>query len=400
MITDHIPYPPSAGTAIRNFNLLKRLAKDHEVWVLAFTRAEDGSEGIKHLLKFCHRVETVSHPPSGALDKPLEAFKYFLKGYPIELRHYHSQELVEKINYLTSTVAFDVVDVIDSFMGLCLDALPPELHRRTTLTFIDIVFSKYARISGLEPKLLRKFRTWLFSRMMQVWEPKYAERFGRCITVSDSDRHLLRSSNPRLQVDVVPNGVDAKLCQLLPYANPRPSLLFVGNMGYRPNIDAVLYFYHEIYPAIKTVVPDVELFITGLDPSQEIQDLASADVHVTGSVDSTLPYYEQSAVCIVPLRAGGGTRLKILEAMAYGRPVVSTSIGCEGLDVVDGEHFFVVDIFDEFSERVLSLLRDENIRGQMIEKARELVVNRYDWDVITEQLLQIYSSLSDNNLAA
>lgn len=390
MITDHIPYPPSSGTSIRNYNLLSRIAEEHDVWMVAFAKSEEDRDGVAYMLKFCKGVETVEARRSGALERPLEAFRYLFLGRPIELRHYQSQELIEKIQCLTSKIDFDVIDIIDSYMGLYLEALRPELRRRTVLTFIDVVFSTYDRISRLEPELPRKLRTWLYSRMMRRWEPYYVERFARCITVSEADRRLLLSSNPGLEIDVVPNGIDTKQYKPLPLSGGGPALLFVGNMEYRPNIDAMLYFCKDVFPRIRAVNPGVTLWITGLNPSQEIQDLADDGIYVTGSVDDVRSFYEQCTVCVVPLRAGGGTRLKILEAMALGRPVVSTSIGCEGLGVVDGEHLFIADTPEQFAEKTLRLLDDHDLRQYIIGQARSLVVKHYDWDVIAQQLLKTY----------
>jgi glycosyltransferase involved in cell wall biosynthesis len=134
--------------------------------------------------------------------------------------------------------------------------------------------------------------------------------------------------------------------------------------------------------------------IAGLNPAPEVLGLAGEGIRVTGTVEDLHPYYAQSAVCIVPLRAGGGTRLKILEAMALGRPVVSTSIGCEGLDVQDGEHLFIADTPGDFANRVLYLLNESAVRESIIRNGRELVEQRYDWDVVAQQLLRIYREVA------
>ncbi len=230
--------------------------------------------------------------------------------------------------------------------------------------------------------------------MMYRWEPVCAERFGRCITVSDFDRDLLQSVNSHLKIEVIPNGVDTDLYQPLTASAHSPKLLYVGNMGYRPNIDAMLYFCQEIYPKIRQELSQLEMWIVGVNPSPEIKQLAGNGVHVTGRVDDVRPLYQESSVCVVPLRAGGGTRLKILEAMALGRPVVSTSIGCEGLEVVDGEHLYVADTPDLFAQRTLLLLTDTEERQRIITQAREFVVSHYDWDSISDRLLQVYSDVA------
>lgn len=393
VIADHIPYPPSSGTSIRNYNLLKRLARAHEVWLVCFAREEDGP-AIEHLRSFCQGVETVAVKLSHALERPGQALEYILHRYPIELRHYHSPLMAKKIQQLCGMVAFDVVDIIDSYMGLYLESLPETLHHKTVLTFIDIVFNKYERIWRLEPTTARKFRMWLYACGMRDWEPCYAMRFARRIMVSDADGRLLRSRNSLLDYDVVPNGIDTTLFQPLPLPSGPPALLFVGNMNYRPNIDAVQYFCAEIFPAVRAAVPGVQFHITGINPSAEVLALQSADIHVTGAVDDVRPWYGLSTICVVPLRAGGGTRLKILESMALGRPVVSTSIGCEGIAVEDGRHLLVADDPASFSAKILHLFGDASARERIIARARELAVRQYDWDVITERLLQIYAEVA------
>ena len=228
---------------------------------------------------------------------------------------------------------------------------------------------------------------------MHQWEPRYAERFDRCTTVSEIDRQLLLKANPRLRVDVIPNGVDIQKYQPLPAENASPTLLFIGNMGYPPCVDAVLYFCREIFPLIRRKIGAAELWIVGRDPRPEVLQLNGDGVHVTGRVDDVIPYYRQSAVCVVPLRAGGGTRLKILEAMALGRPVVSTTIGCEGLDVVDGEHLLIADTPEQFAEKTVRLLTDRQLYQHIAANGRQLVEDRYDWDKIAGRLMDVYAEI-------
>jgi glycosyltransferase involved in cell wall biosynthesis len=195
-------------------------------------------------------------------------------------------------------------------------------------------------------------------------------------------------------VDVSPNGVDTQAYQMLPESSGDPALLFVGNMGYRPNIDAMTYFCREVLPRIRWAIPNVELWIVGINADAEVQRLAGDGVHVTGRVEDVTPYYERCAACVVPLRAGSGTRLKIVEAMAFGRPVVSSGIGCDGLDVVDEEHLLIADDPELFAEQSIRVLTDRGLRQALTHNARCLVVNRYDWEVVAEELLQIYRQVA------
>jgi polysaccharide biosynthesis protein PslH len=394
MITYYLPYPLQSGAAIRNYNLLKRLSRENEVWVAAFAEQEADAENIAHLKTFCAGVETVEMVQYRALGRPLKALEYFFRGWPMELRQYHSRELMERIRTLVTSQHFDVVEVEDSFMGLYLEALPADLRCHSILTFHDIVFNKAKRIASLEPRWKRKIRMWLYGQMMYRWEPFYMENYGRCIAMSETDRSLILSRNPRLKIDVVPNGVDSKKLLPISPSEDNPMILFVGDMDYRPNIDAATFFCREILPLVKKRASRVEVCIAGRNPPEEVLALAGDGIQVTGTVPDLQPYYARSTVCVVPLRAGGGTRLKILEAMALGRPVVSTAIGCEGLNVQDGQNIFIADSLEDFAARTLELILETNTRIQMTANGRKLVEQEYDWDVIAERLFQTYHAVA------
>jgi sugar transferase (PEP-CTERM/EpsH1 system associated) len=395
MINNDIPYPVTAGVHLRIYNLLRRIAAEHKVWFVTFMERPDGEEGVARLREICQGVEVVPRQQLSALARPIDLARYLLAGKPIDLRLNHSEALVEKIQQVTSQVDFDVVQIEHPEMMLYLEALPARLQRKTVLMAHDIDFSKYQRLYKIESRFARKVRLWLRSQMLRRWEPRYAARFRYYLTVSETDCRLLLAANPQIQCRVVPNGVDTKQYQCLPPHTGKPSLLFVGSMGYAPNVDAILYFHDEIYPAIQRAVPDVELWIVGTNPALAVKQLASPSIHVTGQVEDVQPYYTRSSVCVVPLRAGGGTRLKIVEAMAFGRPVVSTTIGCEGLDVTSGENILIADQPAGFAAQVVRLLTDRILRDQLTQQARYLVETVYDWDVISQQLLTIYREVAE-----
>jgi glycosyltransferase involved in cell wall biosynthesis len=165
------------------------------------------------------------------------------------------------------------------------------------------------------------------------------------------------------------------------------SLVFVGAMHWRPNQDAIQYFVDEILPLVRDRRPDVSIAVVGQEPPAHIQKLDSLPgVHIVGRVDDVRPYVDAATVYVVPLRIGGGTRLKILEALAMGKAVVSTSVGAEGLDVVDGEHILIADSADEFADRIERLLADPSLRGKLGRAGRALVTERYRWDSLARKL--------------
>jgi sugar transferase (PEP-CTERM/EpsH1 system associated) len=392
-ITDYLPYPLIGGERIRVYNLLRRVASKHEVSIAGFLDPPDDLEAVAHLEKFCVKVETARLQRRSSLTHLPGLMRFALAGKPMELKFLHSEELVSKIKLLTSTMDFDIVQIEPSRMGFYLENLPRNNCHKSLLMFQNFTYQQYFRVFQIERRWDRKVRSLLNSLTMRQWEPHFAERFDRCAAVSEIDRRLLLKANPRLRVEVIPNGVDIQKYQPLPDENIGFTLLFIGSMEYPPCVDACLYFCHEILPIIKRMIGPVDLWLVGRNPRPEVRQLGGGGVHVTGKVEDVLPFYKQSAVCIVPLRAGGGTRLKILEAMALGRPVVSTTIGCEGLDVLDGEHLLIADTPQQFARQSVRLLTDRQLYRRISANGRRLVEARYDWDQIAGRLMEVYTEV-------
>lgn len=393
IITSAIPYPAISGSKVRSYNLVRRVAKQHQVSLAALTDSREEVEGVTHMREFCHRVKTAPVPRRHPLAHLPGLLRYAVTGRPLELKFVHSRELARQIRHLVSEEAFDIVQMEPAHMALYLETLPRPAHFKTVLMFHNVAFNQYCQISRFEGRLGTRLRAVLHSLMTRRWEPSYAGRFHRCITVSNEDRLLLLAANPHLGVDVIPNGVDTRVYQFLPKQDGNPTLAFFGVMSYSACSDAVLYFCSEMLPLIRRTFGDLQMWIVGTNPSPEVIRLEGDGVHVTGRVDSVVPYYRQTSVCVVPLRIGGGSRLKILEAMALGRPVVSTSVGAEGLDLVDGEHILIADSPGEFAKKTVRLLQDSALYNHIATNARQLVVARYDWDVIAEQLMQVYAGI-------
>jgi glycosyltransferase involved in cell wall biosynthesis len=221
-------------------------------------------------------------------------------------------------------------------------------------------------------------------RRMLRFEGRTIARFDRVLAVSDVDRDTFQRLYPhdlRAPISVIPTGVDTQY--FAPAAAPearRRNLVFTGSMDWLPNVDGIEYFCRDILPLVRNEMPDVTLTVVGRAPTPSIRRLgAEPGIDVTGRVDDVRPYLAQSTLYIVPLRIGGGTRLKIFEAMSAGRAVVSTSIGAEGLPTVPGRHLALADTPEAFAREVVSLLRDEDARNQLARAARELVTTHYDW---------------------
>lgn len=397
IITDSLPYPPNSGDKIRTYNLLRRISDHHEVWLACLLDGADYHLSLAHLEEFCRGVEVAVIRAQHPLVHLPGLIWYALVGRPLELKFVHSEELARKIHRLVLKEKFDIIQIEHSFMAMYLDAIPQMSESKSILTFHNVTWKQFDTIFRYERRLILKIRHWIFSKMMRKWEPNFAQRFNRCITVSEVDKELLKNTNPSLHIDIVPNGVDVKDYQLLPRQFNSRTLLFIGKMSYLPCIDAALYFYEEILPLIRLAVDNVDFWIVGRDPTPEILKLHGSNAtHVSGYVDDVVPYYKNSAICVVPLRAGGGTRLKILEAMALGRPVVSSTIGCEGLDVTDGKNILIADSPGQFAAETVKLLTDRVLYQNIVNEARKLVETHYDWNILASRLLQTYDELAND----
>jgi glycosyltransferase involved in cell wall biosynthesis len=215
---------------------------------------------------------------------------------------------------------------------------------------------------------------------MRRYERETVARFPRVIAVSEHDRKEMSAMTDRSRISVVPTGVDLKQYRAAASAE-EPLVIFVGSMDWEANIDGVDYFCREIWPSVKERTPEARLRIVGRNPHPRVQKLAGESIEVTGTVTSIVDHLKEAAVFVVPLRVGGGTRLKIYEAMAMGKAVVATSIGAEGLDVTDGRDILLADNAAKFADSVVALLKDRSLR-RSIEQAAQDTAARYDWSVI------------------
>jgi glycosyltransferase involved in cell wall biosynthesis len=231
--------------------------------------------------------------------------------------------------------------------------------------------------------------SWQEWRKMEAAERRYLRLADRVLTVSESDRDAFRPFVDPAKLTVIPTGVDVDYFQPIPGKESPSCLVFTGSMDWLPNEDAILFFVDAILPLIKQQCPDASLEVVGRSPSRKLQALAQTEksLHLTGWVDDIRPFVARGAVCIVPLRIGGGTRLKIFEAMAMNKAVISTSVGAEGLPVCSGKNILLADTPSAFADSVISLLRDSNQRHRLGSAARVLVQENYSWSKIVESFI-------------
>ena len=221
---------------------------------------------------------------------------------------------------------------------------------------------------------------------MEAAERRYLRLADHVLTVSETDRNAFARFVAPTKLTAIPTGVDVDHFQAMPVEETANSLVFTGSMDWLPNEDAILYFVDTILPLIRQQCPEVSLEVVGRSPSRKLQALAKTEksIHLSGWVKDVRPFIARGSVCIVPLRIGGGTRLKIFEAMAMGKAVVSTSVGAEGLPVLSGENIVVADAPNDFANSVVSLLRNGSERNRLGVAARTLVQENYSWSKVAE----------------
>lgn len=381
--------PLDKGGKLRTWHLMRNLASRHEITYLSFASAEDTSKYRQEMSAVCSRLVTVPRREDGkgTLRFYAGVAQHLLDPAPYAVGKYRAAAYRRAVDALLETGGFDRV--------VC-DFLVPAVNIRRAFPCPSILFThnveaeiwrRHAETAqgGVRRALYRQ----QWSRMRR-FEARTLGRFDRVLAVSDADRDTFARLYPEVSApfSVIPTGVDtAYFRPPAPAANERPHVVFVGSMDWLPNEDAVLYFCHQILPRIARDVPGVTFSIVGRSPTPAVRRLAEdSRVQVTGRVDDVRPAMHEAAVTVVPLRIGGGTRLKIFEAMAAGIPVVSTTVGAEGLPATPGQHLMVADGPEGFARAVVTLLQSRDARQRIAAEARSLVVDRFDWQAVSGHL--------------
>ncbi|MCK4352469.1 glycosyltransferase [candidate division WOR-3 bacterium] len=395
IITPKFPYPLDDGHKIRLFNLIKHTSKNHRISLISLCDSPVGAIHESPLQKYCEVIELVK-VNKYSMKRFVKLAPALFSNTPISAKFLFFPKMAEKIKNLLQVRArsprsYSLVQIEHSYMGLYLDVIK-EFNVRKILTVHNLEFLRFPRMFKASRPGGRKLAFFIDSTRMCYWEPELAKKFDHIITVSERDKETLSAIEPELNISVIPNGVSLEYFSpsVIP---PEPnSLLWVGSLLYEANKDAVIYFINSILPLINKEIPDVKLHIVGkITPKFENKLKKYKNVIVEGYVSDVRPYIERCEVFIVPLRAGGGTRLKILEAMAMEKPVVSTSIGCEGIDVVHGKNILIADTTKDFVKETVQLLQNKEVNEKIKKSARKSVEQKYNWKKIAKQLGTIYS---------
>jgi sugar transferase (PEP-CTERM/EpsH1 system associated) len=389
--------PLDKGGKLRTWHLLRHLARRHDITYLAFTERDESPAATSGMREVAARVEPVvrSEPAKGSSRFYVDVALHLVDPLPYAVGKYRSRSYRQRLAALLAEERFDLI--VCDFLCQAVN-LPARLPCPAVIFTHNVESEIWRRHAETKTGLISKALYGLQYRRMLRYERSALARFDGVLAVSDADRETFARIYPgaiRRPPYVVRTGVDTEYFQPGPTVSPDsappspPTLVFTGSMDWLPNEDAMLYFVRHVLPLIRAEEPDVRLSIVGRAPTGAVMRLADdAGVTVTGRVDDVRPYMRDAAIYIVPLRIGGGTRLKIFEAMAMSKAVVSTTVGAEGLAVTNGRNILIADEPHAFAASVIDLIRDVERRRDLGRAARALVVEKYDWSSVAGDMEQ------------
>jgi sugar transferase (PEP-CTERM/EpsH1 system associated) len=380
--------PLDKGGKLRSWHLLKRLAARHDVTWLGFADPTASPRDLNGMLEACDDLQTVvrGDVAKGTWAFYADAARHLASPLPYAIAKYRSSEYRQRLESLLGGGAFDVL--VCDFLFPAVN-IPSRVPCPTVIFTHNVEAEIWRRHAETERRAWRRALLRSQWRRMLSYEGRTLARFDSVLAVSEADRGTfsrLYGRSLHAPIHVIPTGVDTQYFAPSPSVSPDPfRLVFTGSMDWLPNEDAAVFFCTQVLPRLREVEPRVSLSIVGRNPTPAVRRLAEQDraVEVTGRVDDVRPHVARASLSIVPLRIGGGTRLKIYESMALGRAVVSTSVGAEGLPLTPGVHIGVADGPVAFAAEVLRLLRDHTARHAMEQAGLELVREHYDWRAVS-----------------
>ncbi len=385
--------PVHSGGDIRSYNIARHLAERHELTFFSYydgARDEEYENALRAHFPLAVCVCT-GQKNDTALRRGIDYALRLPQQAPYAVSRFASRAVETPLKRWYQERAFDVAicDFLDAAVNL-----PQELTIPTVLFQHNVESEIWRRHAQTETNVVRRpLYAIEFSKML-AYEKAVVQRFPHVIAVSEHDRKLMSAWVDALKITVVPTGVD--LSQYRPeftQLDAKPLVIFVGAMDWEPNIDAVEFFCENVWPAVLAQVPEARFRIVGRNPGARVQRWAGDSIEVTGKVPSVVDHLREAAVVVVPLRIGGGTRLKIYEAMAAGKAVVSTSVGAEGLDVHHGRDIVLADDAKTMTDSILTLLRDGDARSKYEHAAAELAA-RYDWASVSRKFEEVIEKVA------
>jgi sugar transferase (PEP-CTERM/EpsH1 system associated) len=393
LLTHRIPFPPNKGDKIRSFNLLSYLSRRHEVYVASLI---DDEQDLLHVAQLRKCVRGFVYEFIGRKLRPLLSTRGVLRGRSITVTYFYSWRLQRRIDALIDTVPFDCLFCFSSPMAEYVFRSRHATGRiRAALRVMDLIdidsckWRQYAHQAAF-------WKAWVYrleATHLSEYEQRIARLFDHLFVVTERERRDFPDITEASRLRALANGVDLEF--FTPQSQPIKQmagtlLVFTGVMDYWPNVEGVTWFVHRILPQVQQSVPDARLYIVGNRPTPDVQRLArSKGVSVTGYVEDIRDYLAAASVCVAPLRMARGIQNKVLEAMAMGKPVVSTAQAFEGIEAVAGEDLVVAEGEEDFARAIVGLLRDTGRAERIGAHARACMEAHYRWDLNLGRLSEI-----------
>lgn len=399
LLTQVLPYPPDSGPKVKTYNVLKYLAQHHRVTLASFVRGNQDLD-VEHLQQFCAGGVHVVPMERGPVNDAIAMARSLISRQPWMMVRDDRAAMRALVDRLAAETKFDVVHADQLNMAQYAARVA---GARKVLDAHNALWLLYKRLAATMPSGPRRSlleRDW---ELLKTYEGRVCSQFDAVLAVSEEDKRALREAMRSVssssaqggegKITVIPIAVDGDEVTPVQRDPDADHILHIGTMYWPPNIDGVKWFIAEVLPHIRRVRPDVVFDIVGARPPQELQDMGKADprINVTGYVEDPLPYLRRAGVMVVPLRAGGGMRVKILNAMAQALPIVTTTLGCEGIAVEHGKHVLIADSPHDFAQAALSVLSDRARADQLGCNGRALIDSTYDYRSACRPLEDLYA---------
>lgn len=385
MLTPYLPYPPQSGGQTRSYNLIKKLSEHHEISLFSLVKDDSEKKNVKELKKYCKKVRVFNRSKS-----PWTLRNVLLTGfsqYPfLVIRNL----VTEEKRAIREELRKEKYDLIHAE---CFYVMPHIPKTKIPILMVEqtIEYSVYKHFVEDQAPFWVRPLLWLDVFKLKHWETTIWKSADRVVAMSDSDKKAMIKLVPGLNIEVVPNGVDIEY-----YSKARkvdltnPKVLYVGNFKWLQNVEAVEFLLDKVWPKIKMAIPNLKLWIVGMNITEKIKEKAVGDIEITEAMPDIRDAYLNATVLVTPIKGPGGTRLKILEAMASGMPIATTSVGAEGLEVSNGKHVLISDNMDQLAELAVKIIKDKQLAQRLGENARKFVIEKYSWQISADTLDRIY----------
>ncbi len=385
-LTPRFPYPPHKGDSLRVYHQLRTLAREHRITLLSMTDTPVAPEHQAHVARLCERVEVVT---LGRAQVLLNLGTGLLSDEPLQVRYYQCGAFQARLQALLSERRYDALHVTLLRMLPYVENLPAGSLGGTPVV-VDLIDSLTLNLEGRRTQVhgVKRWAYELEYRRVRDYEQNIVRRQPNLIVSSPADQQLFGGG----QVSVIPNGVDEDAFRYQGLEGRRPqTLIFTGNMGYQPNEEAVLWFAQEVLPRLRRLRPGILFRVVGMAPGERVRALASPNIEVTGAVPDMAECLREATVAVCPMRSGSGIQNKVLEAMAVGTPVVSSTIANRGVNGIPGQDLLVADDAEGFARAVERLLDDGPLRERLAHAGRACVERNFRWERHAERLERLYA---------